>query len=165
MSEVETIEELEQIASAQRELMREAANIAIDMQVNYVQMQTWLAENRELKTPGDLLDLQTDAATSPALQGDREEPPEDDNQLDEVVKGAGKQSAPTGRGKSPLAAASGENRPQVPSPRVEEKGGKPENVKGAGKTSDEGMMKTAANTNIAAAATFCMQTNSWPDWP
>ena len=59
-SEVETVEELELIASAQRKLMREAANIATNMQVNYIQVQTLLAarltENRDVKTPADLLD-------------------------------------------------------------------------------------------------------------
>ena len=75
--EVETVEELEQIASAQRKLMREAANIATNMRVNYIQVQTLLAskiaENRELKTPFDLLDLQTDVEGSPSPRGEEED--------------------------------------------------------------------------------------------
>ena len=158
-SEVETVEELELIASAQRKLMREAANIATNMQVNYIQVQTLLAaklmENSDVKTPADLMDLRTEAATSPVLDGDGEEPPEDDG-------GNGKQSTQTGmsavdledsdveetsRGKSPQnkrprsgsppAAASGANRPQLLSPRSEEKGGKPADAKDARKISDE----------------------------
>ena len=51
-AEVETVEELEQIASAQRKLMREAANIATNMQVNYIQVQTLLAARRQRGTAG-----------------------------------------------------------------------------------------------------------------
>ena len=46
VGEVETIEELEQIAAAQRKLKREAARIATNMQVNYMQVQTLLASRR-----------------------------------------------------------------------------------------------------------------------
>ena len=46
VTEVQTIEEFEQIATAQRKLMREAAKTAIDMQVNYIQVQTLLASKR-----------------------------------------------------------------------------------------------------------------------
>ena len=43
MADVKTIDELEQIASVQRELMHKAAYIATNMQVNYIQVQTLLA--------------------------------------------------------------------------------------------------------------------------
>ena len=96
-SKVETIEELEQVASAQCKLMREAAGIATSMQANYNRVQTLLAarllENRDVKTPADLPGLQTDTATSPVLRGDSEEPPEEDSQ---TAWGEGKQSAQTG---------------------------------------------------------------------
>ena len=53
-AEVQTIEELRHIASVQRKLMQEIANIATDMQENYIQVQTLLAmklaETRDLKT-------------------------------------------------------------------------------------------------------------------
>ena len=94
---VEAIEELEQVASAQCKLMREAAGIATSMQANYNRVQTLLAarllENRDVKTPADLPGLQTDTATSPVLRGDSEEPPEEDSQ---TAWGEGKQSAQTG---------------------------------------------------------------------
>ena len=41
--DAETIEELEEVASAQRKLMREAAYIAVDMRANYTQVETLLA--------------------------------------------------------------------------------------------------------------------------
>ena len=43
-----------------------------------------LAEDRDSKTPFDLLDLKTDVEGSPALRDDSEEPTEDEG------KGAGK---------------------------------------------------------------------------
>ena len=164
-SDVENIEELEQIASAQRRLMREAATIATNMQINYIQVQTLLAskiaENHESKTPTDLLDLQTDVATSPALGGDGEKPSADDDQHNETVRGSGKQPArtcmsavdlessdveETGRGESPhnkrprsgSPPASVENRLPSPSPRREEKGGKPADAKGVGENQQRG---------------------------
>ena len=136
-AEVETVEELEQIASAQRKLMREAANVATNMQVNYIQVQTLLAsklaENRDSKAPFDLLDLQTDVERSSALRDDSEEPTDDEG------KGAGKPSASAGVRMVDLKE-SDVGKPVAGKPRGEEKGGKPADAKGKGpgKTSDEG---------------------------
>ena len=83
---METIEVFEQVASAQRKLMLEAANIAINMQINHIQVQTLLAarllDAREVKTSADLPDLQIDTATLPVVQGSGEQPPENDNHTD-----------------------------------------------------------------------------------
>ena len=96
-SKVETTEELEQVALAQRKLMREVTNIATSMQANYIQVQTLLAarrlKNRGVKAPASPPGLQTDTATSPVLRGDGEELPEDDSKID---WGEGKHSVQTG---------------------------------------------------------------------
>ena len=132
-SEIEHIEELEQIASAQRRLMREAATVATNMQINYIQVQTLLAskiaENRELETPTDLLDLQIDAATSPALGGDGEKPSADSD-AEETGREESPHNKRTRSGSPPASVA---NRLQSPSPRREEKGAKPADAKRVGK--------------------------------
>ena len=176
---METIEELEQVASAQCKLMREAAGIATSMQANYIRVQTLLAarllENRDVKTPADLPGLQTDTATSPVLRGDSEEPPEEDSQ---TAWGEGRQSARTGvsemdhessnvgeisRRKSPhnMWLCRGRTVCRYCFHGARKRAANQQTRKTPGKPATR---EKVASTDIVAAAIFGAQTNGWL-WP
>ena len=117
-SKVKTIEELEQVASAQRKLMREVASIAASMQANYIRVQTLLAErlleDRDMKAPADLPGLQTDIVTSHVLRGDNEEKQSVQtgaNAADHESGNMGKQCVRNHAPKVPLGGARGKLTP------------------------------------------------------
>ena len=148
ITDVENLEDLERIALAQRELMREVANTMADMQANYVHVQTVIAarisENHEMETsPVNRLALRADEAP-PGLWIDLTKANLEDSDVEEISSG-GPFGPKRSRSESSTATASScENRlppPPPPPSRGQARGGKPPGVwvasKGAGKTDED----------------------------